>query len=188
MPKKSTFSLFSVIILAFLTVSCQSLPGFDIFETAEPDEAAPRSNFVPPRQSIQIGVGQALPIESYHLASTKLMTVEISINGQPLRAEATAGQSNTFPENLATAQVLVRGQPPQASLQPLVFPAPACRNLLQKGGPVQTNALLLQPPSSVWTLCHIWIGRTPGTYDLSLVATDEAGREGEPIVQRIEVR
>jgi hypothetical protein len=188
MPKKSIFTLFSVITLAFLTVGCQSLPSFDIFETAEPDEAAPRSNFVPPRRDIQIGVGQELPIESYHLASTKLMTVEISINGQPLRGEATAGQPNTFPENLATAQILVRGQPVQATLQRLAFPAPACRNLLQKGGPVQTNALPLQPPSSVWTVCHIWIGWTPGTYDLSLVATDEAGREGEPIVQRIEVR
>ena len=188
MCKKSTLTLFLVIGLAFLTTGCQSLPGFDIFETSEPDEAAPRSNFVPPRRDIQIGVGQALPIESYHLASTKLMTVEISINGQPLRTEATAGQPNPFPEHLATAQVLVRAQPPQASLQPLLFPAPACRNLLQKGGPVQTNALSLQPPSSVWTVCHIWIGRTPGTYDLSLVATDEAGLKGEPIVQRIEVR
>ena len=187
MRKKPTFALFFVISLAFLLAACQSLPGFNIFETAEPDADAPRSNFVPPRQDIQVGVGQLLPIESYHIGSTKLMTVEIAINGQPLRAEATAGQPNTFPAYLAIAQVLVVGQPAQADLPQLPFPAPVCRNELHDG-PVQTNALALTPPSSVQTVCHIWMGRIPGTYNLSLVAVDEMGRRGAPITQTIEVR
>jgi hypothetical protein len=187
MPKKSIITYFLIGGLTFLLVGCQSLPGFNIFETSEPDADAPRSNFVPPRRDIQVGVGQLLPIESYHMGSTKLMTVEIAINGQPIRAEATAGQPNAFPEYLAITQVLVVGQPAQPAFEGLPFPAPVCRNELHDG-PMQTNALLLTPPSSAQTVCHVWIGRIPGTYDLSLVAVDEMGRRGEPIVQRIEVR
>jgi hypothetical protein len=185
--KLTLISSIAISLIIFAT-ACQSLPGFNIFgTTAEPDADAPRSNFVPPRRDIQVGVDQLLPIESYHIGSTKLMTVEIAINGQPLRAEATAGQANTFPENLAIAQVLVVGQPPQADLPQLSFPASVCRNELHDG-PVQINMLTLTPPSSAQTVCHIWIGRIPGTYNLSLVAVDTMGRRGQPITQTIEVR
>jgi hypothetical protein len=188
MLKKFIASLFFVTSLTFLTTACQSLPGFNIFsDTQETDETAPVSNFVDARQTLRAQVGQPLAIASYHRGEGKLTAVETSINGQPLRSEATAGQPNTFPDALATAQVLVSGQPAQVSLQPLTFPSPACQHLLTFGGPVQTNSLPLYPPSSAWTVCHVWVGQTPGMYDLSLVAVDEAGRKGEPIVQRIEV-
>lgn len=186
---KSTFALFFAISVAVVITACQSLPGFNIFSSG-PDsgEAKPVSNFVDPRQSIRVGVGEPLAIASYHRGYTKLSSLQISVNGQPIRSEATAGQANTFPDTLAAAQVLVWGQPAQASLERLSFPSPACQYLGQAGGPVQTNPLPLAPPSSVWTVCHIWTGHIPGTYDLSLVAVDDAQRAGEPIVQRIEVR
>ncbi len=182
---KLTFAL----SLAFFITACQSLPGFNIF-SSEPDsgEARPVSNFVDRRQSIQVGVGEPLAIASYHRGYTKLAALQISVNGQPVRSEATAGQPNTFPDTLAAAQVLVWGQPSQASVEQVSFPSPTCQYLRQAGGPVQANPLPLAPPSSVWTVCHIWIGHIPGTYDLSLVAVDDAQRAGEPIMQRIEVR
>lgn len=184
----STIILSAVLGLALLTLSCQSLPGFEIFGGEEVSAAGqPRSHFVPPQQTIQVRVGQPLPLESYHISRNKLSSIKIFINGQPLRTEETAGQS-PFPMELAQAQVLVRDQPPEANLQALTFPSFTCRNLIDKGGPVQRNSLDLEFPSSNWTVCHIWIGRVPGTYDLSLVATDRAGQEGEPIVQRIEVK
>lgn len=187
MPKKFYIILFLIVGL-ILFAGCQTLPGFNIFsDTQKTDEAAPISNFVDARQTLHAQVGQPLAIASYHRGDGKLTAVETSINGQPLRSEATAGQPNTFPETLATAQVLVGGQPAQVSLQTVTFPSPACQNLLRFGGPVQTNSLPLSPPSSVWTVCHVWVSQTPGTYDLSLVAVDEAGRESEPVVQRIEV-
>lgn len=183
-----TTLLFAIIILTLFTTACQTLPGFNIFsDTQETDESAPISNFVDARQTLHAQVGQPLAIASYHRGDGKLTAVETSINGQPLRSEATAGQPNTFPETLATAQVLVGGQPAQVSLQTVTFPSPACQNLLRVGGPVQTHSLPLSPPSSVWTVCHVWVSQTPGTYDLSLVAVDEAGRKSEPVVQRIEV-
>lgn len=185
---KTTFT-FSAIALILLITSCQSLPGFNIFSSGlGSDEAKPVSNFVDPRQSIRASVGEPLAIASYHRGYSKLSVLQISVNGQPVRSEATAGQPNTFPDNLATTQVLVWGQPTQASLARVSFPSPACQNLRQAGGPVQANPLSLAPSSSVWTVCHIWIGHTRGTYDLSLVAVDDAQRAGEPIVQRIEVR
>lgn len=186
MFKKSLVILFFTVTLVLLA-GCQSLPGFNIFsDTQETDQAAPVSNFVEARQTIRAQVGQPLAIASYHRGEGKLTAVETSINGQPLRSETTAGQP-TFPDALATAQVLVGGQPAQVSLQSLTFPSPACQHLLSFGGPVQTNSLPLYPPSSGWTVCHVWVGQTPGIYDLSLVAVDEAGRRGKPIVQRIEV-
>lgn len=175
--------------LALLTTACQSLPGFNIFSsTSDSTEAKPVSNFVDPRQSVWVGVDEPLAIASYHRGYSKLATLQISVNGQPVRSEATAGQPNTFPDSLATAQVLVWGQPPQVSLERVNFPSSACQNLRRAGGPVQTNALPLTPPSSVWTVCHIWTAHVPGTYDLSLVAVDDAQHPGERIVQRIEVR
>ncbi|NJN98976.1 MAG: hypothetical protein HC875_35220 [Anaerolineales bacterium] len=189
MPRKFHIILFLIVSL-ILFVGCQTLPGFNIFSSGqETDKAAPSSNFVDARQTIHAQVGQPLAIASYHRGEGKLTAVETSINGQPLRSEATAGQTNTFPDGTlaTTAYVLVDGQPAQVSLQTVTFPSPACQNLLRSGGPVQTHSLPLSPPSSVWTVCHVWVSQTPGTYDLSLIAVDEAGRESEPIVQRIEV-
>jgi hypothetical protein len=188
MFKKSTVILFFTVTLVLLA-GCQSLPGFNIFSSGqETDAAKPRSNFVDARQSIQVGVDEPLAIASYHRGHDKLAALQISINGQPLRSEATAGQPNTFPENLATAQALVWGQPTLAALANLDFPAATCENLASAGGPVQSHVLLLTPPSSVWTVCHVWVGHISGSYDLSIVAVDEAQRSGDPIVQRIEVR
>ena len=189
MPK-STFILFFTISLALLTTACQSLPGFNLFSSGsqQADEAAPVSTFVAPRQSLYARVGEPLAIASYHRGHTKLAELEISVNDQPLRSEISEGESSIFPEYLATAQVLVRGEPAYANLQQLTFPSPGCQYLLSQAGSTRLGYVPLQPPSSVWTMCHIWVGQTPGTYNLSMVAVDEAGHRGEPIVQRIEVR
>lgn len=189
MFKKFILTLLPALSLALLITACQSLPGFNIFsDGSDSDQAKPISNFVDLRQSLKAGVGEPLAIASYHRGYSKLAALQISVNGQPVRSETSAGQSNTFPDTLATTQVLVWGQPSQATLERVNFDSPACQNLRRVGGPIQTDVLPLTPPSSVWTVCHIWTGHVPGTYDLSLVAVDDAQRPGEPITQRIEVR
>jgi hypothetical protein len=205
MDKIFVFVLFLANGLALLTTACQSLPGFNLFSaTQEPDPNAPRSNFVAAQEVLLTNAGQPVLIESHHIGVTRVTTVEIAINNQPLRSEATAGQANVFPQDLATVQVLARGQPTQANLQSLRIAnlqpldptqgnalaslSPACQELLRSGGPVQTNILTPDTPSARWTVCHLWMGHVPGTYDLSIVAIDEAGRRGEPVTQRIEVR
>lgn len=190
MVKKFIILLYIVISLMIAVTACQSLPGFNLFSSGgqEADQAAPVSNFVDRRQNLQARVGEPLAIASYHRGYEKLARLEISVNGQQLRSEATAGQPNIFPEYLAAAQVLVRGRPAQASLQQLTYPVSACQYLAATGGPVQTSSVPLQPPSSVWTVCHIWLAQTPGIYELSIIAVDEDEHKGEPIVQQIEVR
>ncbi len=206
MLKKYILALLLAIGLILLTTACQSLPGFNLFSaTQEPDPNAPHSNFVAAQEVLLTNVGQPVLIESHHIGVTKVTTVEIAINNQSPRTEATAGQANVFPQDLATVQVLERGQPTQADLQALRIVSnlqpldstqgqslaslsPACQELLRSGGPVQTNVLTSDTPSSRWTVCHLWMGHVPGTYDLSVVAIDEAGRRGKLVVQRIEVR
>ena len=186
MSKKSNIIVLFATTLALLTMACQ-LSEFINFSSIGPAATGVRSNFVPPREIIQVEVGQPWPIESYHISKNKLEKVEIFVNGQPIRAEKTSGQP-TFPEGLATVQGLIRGRPAREAFTVLKFPAAACRILLDKGGPEQTNSLELKFPSSTWSVCHIWLGYIPGTYDLSVVATDKAGQKGEAIVQRIEVK
>jgi hypothetical protein len=198
MPKKVILTGCCVLGLLLLISACQSVPGFNLFSTVqEPDQAAPRSNFVQAQQVLLAQVGQPVVIESHHVGSTLLKSVEIMINGQPVRTEATAGLSNAFPTNLVTVQVLVlREQTPSLNRQAfddaysrsLTFISPACQSLAKAGGAIQTNAVPVDISTSMWHLCHIWIGHVPGTYTFSVQAIDKDGRPGQPIVQHIEVR
>jgi hypothetical protein len=171
--------------LVLLTIACQA-PEFFQLTLIGPDQGPVRSNFVPPRDVIRVQVGRPLPLESFHAGSNKLAAVEVFVNGQPVRAEETAGQP-AFPVNLAAVEVLTRDRPPAGNLAGLAYPSAPCRSLARQGGVVQTNALELRYPASHWSVCHVWIALVPGVYDLSVVAIDQTGQRGEPIVQRIEV-
>lgn len=176
--------MLSFLSLVLLTSACQSLPGFNLFSSGGArDEAAPRSNFVAARQVLQVNHDQPVAIETYHISGTGVATVTVTINGQPA-----AGEAASFPRQLAAAQVLERGQPAQARLQALTFPADSCKTLLQSGGPAQRYTINPEYPVSTLTLCHVWTASVPGTYELSVIATDTAGRTGAPIYQWIEVR
>ncbi len=187
MSKKSNITVLFATTLVLLTMACQLSEFINFSSTGPAATGVPRSNFVPPREIIQVDVGEPWPIESYHISKNKLGAVEIFVNGQPIRAEETSGQP-TFPTELATVQALIRGRIAEPSFTVLKFPAATCRILLEKGGPEQTNSLALKYPSSTWSVCHIWIGHIPGAYDLKVVATDKAGQESKEIVQRIEVK
>jgi|GEM_PF-5051070 len=175
--------LIFTLYLLLITTACQSLPGFNIFSSGqEQNQAAPHSYFIGARQVLKTEVGQPVALESYHLGATKLATITITINDQ-----AAGGEILPFPRELATAQVLVWRQPAQVNLQQLDFPAPACHYLSVMGGPIRTNALSLQPPSSIWTLCHVWTACKPGTYKLNMQAIDSQNVPGNSIEQWIEV-
>lgn len=183
MPKNIVLIL-CLLNLVLLTSACQSLPGFNLFSSgSQRNQAAPRSNFVAAQGVLLTTVGQPVALETYHVGLTPVATVTVSINGQPA-----AGEVAAFPKQLAAAQVLERGQPAQARLQALAFPADSCRTLLQSGGPVSQYNINPDYPASTWTLCHVWTASVPGTYELSVTATDTAGRTGAPIYQWIEVR
>lgn len=183
MPK-NIFLMLSFLSLVLLTSACQSLPGFNLFSSGPAgNQAAPRSTFVAAQAVLSASVDQPVALETYHVGLTPVATVTLSINGQPA-----AGEGASFPRQLAAAQVLERGQPAQARLQALTFSADSCKTLLQSGGPAQRYTINPEYPVSTLTLCHVWTASVPGTYELSVIATDTAGRTGAPIYQRIEVR
>ncbi len=165
MGKKSINPILFVLGLALLAMGCQISEQLISFSLTEPPVTdRPHSTFVPPRERIQVDLEQILQVESYHTSKDQLGTLEIFVNGQPIRSEKTSGSKGTFPHNLASVAVLIEGQP------------------------VITNAIQSQQPIPAWTVSIQWVGHVPGTYDLSMVVTDQAGHPGEPIVQRIEVK
>lgn len=152
--------------LALLTLGCQSLLDIELPSFAQSvvlDEDWPKSTFVHPASRVQTFPGHPLTIETYHLSTEPLTAIKILINGQPLRSEETAG-AGAFPVGRLNVQVQT-----------------------ETGDLVQTDRVTPPLPTTKQTVTLLVVGNTPGCYDLSLVATDEAGREGTPVVQRIDV-
>jgi len=165
MNKSNAVILGTILSLTLLTLACGSIFSSYSTPTAAP-KFWPNSTFVPPNKSIQVPLGQEVIIESYHASTEPLTAVQILVNGQPLTTEASsaAGQSNTFPNDLANVRVLTQD------------------------GEVTTSSVEPALPTYSKTVQLLWTGRVPGVYELSMVATDEANRTGNTIVQRIEVR
>jgi len=120
----------------------------------------PHSTFVPLRNTVQVEVGKPLIMESRHIGPAQLQQVTIAINDP----DDPDGNVTTFPPELATVRVLNEDQ------------------LLSTD--IATPAL----PTKDWTLSLQWVGFTPGTYNLTLQATDVDGKQSDPVTQRIEVR
>lgn len=172
--------LLGVIFLAFLMAGC-TVPELGPINGAS---NGPRSNFVPPRAIITVNAGERLQLESYHLSDRQLGSLKISVNGQPIRSEATGGEP-TFPSNLATLEVLV--WPSQADPAPFILSSATCKATLNGGEARVLNPVELAFPSKSWSVCHVWTGNVPGIYDVSIQAFDRDQRPGEIAVQRIEV-
>lgn len=69
------------------------------------------------------------------------------------------------------------------------FPANlASVEIIEDGQVIGTTSATPIYPTSTWPVRVRWIGRVPGTYELSLVATNAEGEAGDPVVQQIEVQ
>ncbi|HRV92473.1 MAG TPA: hypothetical protein P5526_09960 [Anaerolineae bacterium] len=165
MQPSTNFMLRLLLGLAVLTLGCQSLLDVELpsFFGSESEPSWPHSTFVPPTKRTQILQGQPVELETYHLSPNKLTQIEIAVNGQPLRSEETAGAA-AFPAGLLNVQVR-----------------------RDDGGLIQTARVTPVLSATTQTVSLVIVGTTPGSYDLSLVAVDEAGQKGEAVTQRIEV-
>jgi hypothetical protein len=154
----------------------------------EDGELEMRKEYVhlPTQPTFQVAVGHPLHIETYHLSrSSKFGRVDIWVNGQLVRSEQSGGPA-AFPDYLGEMQVL--GWPDGvASPEFILFPSSNCERVGEKGVARRLNPIELKYPSSTWSLCHTWVGLTPGAYELKMQATDGDGVKGEPVVQRIEI-
>ncbi len=154
----------------------------------EDGEVEMRKEYVhlPAQPTFQVAVGHPLHIETYHLSrSSKFGRVDIWVNGQLVRSEQSGGPA-AFPDYLAEMQVLGEAD---GVLSPdfMLLPSSNCQRVGEMGLTRRLNPIELKYPSSTWSLCHTWVGLTPGTYELKMQATDRAGVKGFPVVQRIEV-
>jgi hypothetical protein len=168
MPNKSWTNFLRYSLALLFILGCRSVLGLDESEnvgipTPTPLEK-PYSTFVPLRDVVEVKVNEELLLESYHISQDQLKDLTILVNDQLLRTEATSGYPNTFDSNLATVQVMLDDQA------------------------VVANIATPPLPTSAWTVMVRWIGHVPGTYTLSLQATDTADRVGDPVTQLIEVR
>lgn len=191
MNKESTVIIWFSIGLVVLSLGCRTLDGLNLTGSATPTPTPiswPHSTFVPSQKSVRVRVGRPLVIETHHLTGMayRLEKLEIFINGQPIRTEETSGQA-TFPPELAAIQIVKPEQAEPVSPVSLQTAPPACQALLLAGNAPLLNSPESQFPSAEWNVCYVWIGRVPGTYDLSMVATDNTGARSELISERIEV-
>jgi hypothetical protein len=133
-----------------------------------------------------VEVNQPLEVKSHHISITQVVSVEIRVNGQLLRSEKTAGQSDTFPGRLIDVQDVTYDETGQIiRVEPDILAARKPTDLVEIG---QINKPGLDIPTKSRTVSLIWVGRVPGVYELSMVARDIDGRPGNTIVQRIEVK
>ena len=153
--------------LALMLVGCQSITEFTSFSlegTPVTSKSWPYSTFVPLRESVQIDVGETLHLESLHVSPAGLAKLEIFVNGSPVVVTASSEEDIIFSNASGNIQILVDAQPGQG------------------------NSVEPEFPNSDWTVSLIWIGHVPGTYNLSLVVTDRAGKPGNRVTQWIEVK
>ncbi len=160
-------ALASAAGIILLVLGCQFLSRMapDIITNLNQPPAQLRSTFVSSQPVVQSRVGIPVQIDSYHTSPDRVDSVEIFMNDQRLGTTGVLDteQADIFPGHLGSVQVRSRG-----SLEGSVF------------RPEASN--------TATTVTLVWEGYIPGTYDLTLVAKDKAGRLGRPIVQRIEVR
>jgi hypothetical protein len=165
--KKTIISIIA-IGLTWLALGCQSIPEFTSFSLEGTPVTAkkwPHSTFVPLRESAQVGVGEELPLESHHMSPDRLDKLEISVNDEPVRLEASSKEGAIFSYKANTVQIFVDAPPAG-----------------------QANSVQPRLSTSSWTVSMIWIANVPGTYELSLKATDKLQSQGKPITQWIEVK
>ena len=168
LSKQKSMVVWALLGLVLVGLGCGALPSladFTVEATATPFVlTGPRSTFVPQRDLVLVQTGEALTLESYHVSNVKLKRLDILVNGQKIRTEATSASGGTFSPDLATVQIVSDDQP--------VVAANATPSL----------------STSAWTISLQWVGHIPGTYELTLQVTDSNEQTSDPVTQRIEVR
>jgi hypothetical protein len=165
--RKTIISIIA-IGLAWLTLGCQAVSEFTSFSLEGTPVTAkewPHSTFVPLRESVQVDVGKELPLESHHMSPVRLDKLEIFVNDEPVRLEASSEEGAIFSYKTNAVQIFVDAPPAD-----------------------QTNSVRPILSTSAWTVSMIWIANVPGTYELSLRATDKLQCQGDLVTQWIEVK
>jgi hypothetical protein len=148
----------------WLLLACEFTDSFG-FTSTNPSATEPLSTFVPQQDLAITQATQPLTLESRHVSTDGLAKLELWVNDIPVNPALPAGQGTAFTNDAGNIQILVDAPHGEAnSVKPEY------------------------PTNDEWTVSLVWIGYVPGTYNLILMATDNLGRTGVPITQRIEVK
>jgi hypothetical protein len=183
--KKIAQKIWLAGLLALLSAGCGSVLEDFSLPTLVQTEATPvaprmQSAFVPSQKIMRVKEYQPVIIQSVHHSNANLKRIEIRINGQPPGAIVSDDRNNAFPADLAQVLLCLK-ETPHGKIRTARMQE--CRmEQLRAAGTITPEF-----PTTTQNVALTWLAKTPGTYQLSLVATDENEQEST-IVQRIEVR
>ncbi len=152
----------------------------------------PQSTFVPHKDELIVDLEEQVVIESHHMSKNRFGSLEIMVNRQP----AAEGESTSviFDDTLASVELAtIKVLAPTTEYADGVCIGEVCDELITTVVSVTSEPIMVYPvqseyPNDTWTVFVMWTGHVPGTYDLSMIVTDNAGNRGERITQRLEVK
>jgi hypothetical protein len=151
--------------------------------------ADPRSSFVPHREILTVDLEEQMIIETYHMSKNRFGSLEILVNQQPVTDNGSATNNELASVAVATIKILA----PTAEYANGVCIGDKCDVLSTTTISITSDPIVILPiqseyPNNTWNVPLMWTGHVPGTYDLTMVVTDNAGKQGERLTQRIEVK
>ncbi len=127
---------------------------------------------------LQMPVGTLQQINSFHLSTEQLQSINITVNGQPLFEGEDVPSGQTFPSRLLDISLCTDHQWQDALNGPVLVCA-----RMEKVNTIFPSQII---PTKEVMLSLVMVGNVPGMYNLGLSTTDAAGRVQE-ITQKIEV-
>ena len=178
------FLIFGIwVMLACQVTDNLGLTGGDATATE------PRSFFVPHQDKLVVDLEEQVIIETYHTSKNRFGLLEISVNRQPVTESGSAIDDMLASVGVATIKVLA----PTTEYANGVCVGDRCDVLSTTIVSTTSEPIVVLPiqseyPNTTWKVLLAWTGHVPGTYDLTMQVTDNAGNQGERITQRIEVK
>ena len=179
--KKLTLFL---IFIVWLMLACQLTDDLGL-TGSNPTATNPLSTFVPHKEKLVVDLEEQVIIETYHMSENKFGSLELFVNRLPAAENEPALTS----VDLATLKVLA----PTTVFADGKCISDGCDELSTTTVSITNQPIVIPPiqseyPNTTWNVFLMWTGHVPGTYDLTMQVTDNAGRQGERLTQRIEVK
>jgi len=181
------FSLF-LILTVWVMLACQITDSLDL-TGSNTVPTGPRSIFVPHKEKLVVDLEEQAIIETYHMSKNRFGSLEVSVNRQPVTEDGSTVDDGLASVAVATIKVLA----PTTEYANGVCVGERCDVLSTTIVSITSDPIVILPlqseyPNTTWKVLLMWTGHIPGTYDLTMQVTDNAGKQGEQLTQRIEVK
>lgn len=179
------FLIFSV----WLMLACQVTDDLGL-TGSNTTSTGPRSTFVPHKEELVVGLEEQVIIETYHMSENGFGSLEISVNRLPVVENESSLGTTLTSVDLATLKVLA---PTTEFADGVCIDDDGCDELSTTIVSITDQPIVVPPiqseyPNTTWSVFLMWTGHVPGTYDLTMEVTDNAGNKGKRLTQRIEVK